>query len=81
MEKYEDNLTANPRIAISCWVTDPQTKTTRAYQFKGDVRFETSGIIFEEGCQWVKSMKPQVQPKAAVIVKVTSIYNLEPHAR
>ena len=81
MDKTKANLTVNPRIAISCWITDPETKTTQAYQFKGDARFETSGKFFEEGCQWVKSLKPQVQPKAAVIVKVTSIYNLEPHSK
>ncbi len=56
LDKTKANLKANPRIAISCWVTDPQTKTTRAYQFQGDPRFETSGMIFEEGCEWVKSV-------------------------
>ena len=81
MEKTEANLKANPRVAISCWDLNPQTKINRGYQFKGDARFETSGKVFEEGCQWVKSLKPQVQPKAAIIVKVTSIYNLEPHAK
>ena len=81
MEKTEANLKANPRLAISCWDLNPQTKINRGYQFKGDARFETSGRVFEEGCQWVKSLKPQVQPKAAIIVKVTSIYNLEPHAK
>jgi predicted pyridoxine 5'-phosphate oxidase superfamily flavin-nucleotide-binding protein len=76
MEKTEANLQTNPRIAISCWDVNPETKVSRAYQFKGDARFEYSGKLFDEGCQWVKSRKPEIQPKAAV----TSIYNLEPHA-
>ena len=58
---------SKPRIAISCWATDPKTKTTRAYQFQGDTRFETSGMIFEEACEWVKSVKLQVQQIEAVI--------------
>jgi predicted pyridoxine 5'-phosphate oxidase superfamily flavin-nucleotide-binding protein len=81
MEKTEANLKANPRVAISCWDLNPQTMVNRGYQFKGDTRFEYSGMVFEEGCQWVKSLKPQIQSKAVIIVKVTSIYNLEPHAK
>jgi predicted pyridoxine 5'-phosphate oxidase superfamily flavin-nucleotide-binding protein len=81
MEKTEANLKANPRVAISCWDLNPQTKVNRGYQFKGDASFEYSGKVFEEGCQWVKSLKPQIQSKAVIIVKVTSIYNLEPHAK
>ena len=81
MEKTEANLKANPRVAISCWDVNWQTMEARGYQFKGDARFETSGKIFEEGCQWVKALLPKVQSKAAIIVKVTSIYNLEPHAK
>jgi len=81
MGKTKANLKENPQIAISCWVTDPQTDATRAYQFKGVARFETSGKVFTEGCQWVKSIKPMAQSKSAVIVKVHSIYNLDPFAK
>ena len=78
MEKTETNLKANPRVAISCWDLNPETKVNRGYQFKGDARFEYSGKIFEEGCQWVKSLRPQVQPKAAIIVKEASHTSYEP---
>ena len=81
MEKTEANLKANPKVAISCWDVNWQTMEARGYQFKGDVKFEYSGKIFDEGCQWVKSKMPKIQPKAAIIVKVDSIYNLEPHAK
>ena len=79
MDKTEANMKANPRMAISCWVMNPETKAARAYQFKGDAHFEHTGEIFEEGCKWVKSQMPQINPKAAVIVKVTEIFDLEPH--
>jgi predicted pyridoxine 5'-phosphate oxidase superfamily flavin-nucleotide-binding protein len=81
MEKTEANLKANPRVAISCWDVNWQTMEARGYQFKGEARFETSGKLFEEGCEWVKKLLPNVQSKAAVIVKVTEIYDLEPHAK
>ncbi len=81
MEKTEANLKANPRVAISCWDVNWQTMVARGYQFKGDARFEYSGKIFDEGCQWVKTLLPKVQSKAAIIVKVALIYNLEPHAK
>jgi uncharacterized protein len=81
MEKTEANLKAKACVAISCWEVNWQTMAARGYQFKGDVRFETSGKIFDEGCHWVKALLPQVQPKEAIIVKVTSVYNLEPHAK
>ncbi len=78
MQKSEANLKENPRIAISCWYIDPQTHAAHAYQFKGNARIEDSGKIFEEGRQWVKSAMPVINSKAAVIVKVTEVFNLEP---
>ena len=81
MEKTEANLKANPKVAISCWDVNWQTMEARGYQFKGEAKFEYSGKIFNEGCQWVKSILPPIQPKAAIIVKVDSIYNLEPGAK
>jgi predicted pyridoxine 5'-phosphate oxidase superfamily flavin-nucleotide-binding protein len=81
MEKTEANLKANPHVAISCWDVNWQTMAARGYQLKGDARFEYSGKYFDEGCQWVKSLLPQVQSKAAIIVKVTSIYDLEPRVK
>jgi len=78
MQKTEANLKENPRISVACWYIDPETHAAHAYQFKGDARIETSGPIFEEGRQWVKAAMPVIDSKAAVIVKVTDVYNLEP---
>jgi predicted pyridoxine 5'-phosphate oxidase superfamily flavin-nucleotide-binding protein len=79
MEKTEANIKANPKVAVSCWFTNPETKLSQGYQFKGEATFEYSGTRFDEGYQWVKSLKPDIHPKAAIIVKVTSVYDLVPH--
>ena len=77
MKKTEENLKANPRVAVSVWDVNWETMVAKGYQFKGDARFEYSGKIFDEGCEWVKSMMP-VTSKAAIVVKVTSIYDIAP---
>lgn len=77
MKKTEANLKANPKVAVSFWDVNWETMAAKGYQFKGDAKFEYSGKIFEEGCNWVKSMLP-INPKAAIVVKVTSIYDLAP---
>jgi predicted pyridoxine 5'-phosphate oxidase superfamily flavin-nucleotide-binding protein len=74
MKKTEENIKANPRVAISVW--DMETYT--GYQFKGSARIETSGSVFDEGVNMVKSMMPSLSPKAAVIVTVDSIYVTSP---
>lgn len=78
MDKTKKNLVENPRIAISFWYIDPETKAAQAYQLKGNARFETSGNYFDEGVRWVKNVKPEITPNAAIIVKVTEVFNLEP---
>ena len=74
MKKTEENIKANPRVAISVWDMD----TFAGYQLKGSARIETSGSLFDDGVNMVKSMMPQLSPKAAVIVKVDSIYVTSP---
>ncbi|MBC8521140.1 MAG: pyridoxamine 5'-phosphate oxidase family protein, partial [Methanomicrobia archaeon] len=74
MKKTEENLKANPKVAISVWDLD----TLTGYQFKGSARLETSGSVFDDGVKMVKSMMPELSPKAAVIVKVDTIYVTSP---
>ena len=50
----------------------------KGYQFKGSARVETSGSVFDDGVKKVKSMMPELSPKAAVIVKVDSVYVTSP---
>ena len=70
MNKTRANIEDNPVVAISVW----DLEEGMGYQFKGKARIETTGILFEEGTQWVKSKRPQANPKAAIIVKVDEIY-------
>lgn len=76
MNKTRANIEANPNVAVAVW----DMETLKGYQFKGTAQFETSGKIFDEGVQMVKSMMPQLTPKAALIVEVKQIYNLTPGA-
>ena len=74
MKKTLDNIKANPRVAVSVWDYDG----LKGYEFKGNARVETSGNVFEDSVKMVKSVFPQFDAKAAVIVKVASIYNVTP---
>jgi predicted pyridoxine 5'-phosphate oxidase superfamily flavin-nucleotide-binding protein len=72
MKKALENIKANPKVAVSVWDYD----SIKGYEFKGNARIETSGKAFEEGVKMVKSVFPQFDAKAAVVVKVDSIYDV-----
>lgn len=74
MKKTMENLKTNPRIAVSVW----KAGDSKGYQFKGNVKIETSGRNFEDGVKMVKAKEPKLSPKAAVIVRVKSIYSITP---
>jgi len=74
MKRTEENIKANSKIAVSVW----DMESLKGYEFKGNARIETSGKVFDEGVKMVKSMMPQLSPKAAVIVTVSSIYVRSP---
>ena len=69
MKKTVENIKANPKVAVSIWDFDG----LKGYEFKGNARIETSGSAFDESVKMVKSVFPQLDAKAAVIVKVDSI--------
>jgi predicted pyridoxine 5'-phosphate oxidase superfamily flavin-nucleotide-binding protein len=70
MNKTRKNIESNPQVSISVWSMEDQI----GYQFKGKARIETSGPIFDNGIKWVKSRRPQTDPRAAIIVKIEEIY-------
>jgi predicted pyridoxine 5'-phosphate oxidase superfamily flavin-nucleotide-binding protein len=72
MKKALENVKANPKVAVSVWDYD----SIKGYEFKGNARIETSGKAFEEGVKMVKSVFPQFDAKAAIVVKVDSIYDV-----
>jgi predicted pyridoxine 5'-phosphate oxidase superfamily flavin-nucleotide-binding protein len=70
MNKTRANLEANPVAAISVW----DLELHMGYQFKGKVRIETTGEVFEKGKQLVKTRRPQAIPRAAIILTVNEIF-------
>jgi predicted pyridoxine 5'-phosphate oxidase superfamily flavin-nucleotide-binding protein len=70
MYKTRQNIAENPMVAVSFW----SMEAGYGYQFKGKSRIETSGKLFDEATQWVKSRVPHFHPKAIVVVKVDEIY-------
>jgi len=75
LNKTRHNIAENPWVAISYWSARTHGN---GYQLKGKARVETSGTIFEETLEWLKSKRPPPphQPKAVVIVKVEEIYHI-----
>ena len=74
MRKTLENIQANPKVAVSVWDFDG----LKGYEFKGIAKIETAGNAFEEGVRMVKSMLPQLDARAAVVVKIDSIYDVTP---
>ena len=76
MKMTVENIKANPKVAVSVW----DMAGMKGYEFKGDARIESSGNIYDEGVKWVKAVMPDfpVTPKAAVVVKVISVYETSP---
>lgn len=68
MHKTRQNIEVNPVVAVSVWFE------STGYQFKGKATVETAGKTFDEGVKWTKSRSPQLNPKAAVIVKLDEMY-------
>jgi len=70
LNKTRANIEANPWVAITVWSMEHHG----GYQFKGKARIETQGSIFEDGVKMVKAGRPEMNPRAAVVVKVEEIY-------
>jgi predicted pyridoxine 5'-phosphate oxidase superfamily flavin-nucleotide-binding protein len=70
MDKGARNLEENPRLAICVW--DLETK--RAYQIKGTAEVQRSGQVYDDTVAWVHETKPDTDPKAAVVLRVSNVY-------
>ncbi|ABS54815.1 pyridoxamine 5'-phosphate oxidase-related, FMN-binding [Methanoregula boonei 6A8] len=66
------NIKENPRVALTFW------GEKGGYQIKGTVTIHTSGTIFTEDVAWVKSLKATLEPKSAIVMKITGVYTIKP---
>ncbi len=73
MNKSLENLKNNPQATVA--VGDI---SECPYQFKGMVEIHESGKYFDDAVEWAKSVMTQLAPKAAVLLKVTEIYSVQP---
>lgn len=72
--KTRANIEENPVASLTFW--DPETR--EGYQVKGKVQVYTSGPVFEEVVSRVKSIRPTLKTKAAVVIRVEEIYTVKP---
>ena len=72
MNKTRANIDENPLVAVSVWAPEEPV----GYQFKGKARIETGGTIFEECRRWVQSRRPNIEPRAAIVVEIEEIYTI-----
>ena len=73
MNKTFENLKNNPQAAIAV-----SNVTECPYQFKGSIEIHESGKYFEDAVEWAKSVMAQLNPKAAVLLKIEEIYSVQP---
>ena len=73
MNKTFENLKNNPQAAIAV-----SNVSECPYQFKGRVEIYESGKYFEDAVNWAKSVMAQLNPKAAVLLKIEEIYSVQP---
>lgn len=68
MQKSLMNMKENPRIAISYW------GEKGGFQIKGTVALHTDDQVYKDTVAWVKGMKPTLNPKTAIVIKITDVY-------
>lgn len=67
--KTEQNLKENPRMSFVV------IEDKKAYQIKGSTETHTQGPVFDDTVSWVKEKRPDMYPKAGVLINVEEIYN------
>lgn len=62
------NLKENPKIALTWWGDKD------GFQIKADITIHTDDDIYREDVRWVKSIKDTLNPKSAIVAKITAVY-------
>lgn len=66
--KTLNNLKENPKISLTWWGDKD------GFQIKADITIHTDDDIFRENVRWVKSIKDTLNPKSAIVAKITAVY-------
>jgi uncharacterized protein len=74
MHKSLTNMQENPRVAISYW------GEKGGFQIKGTVTLHVNDQVHKDTVTWVKSIKETLNPKTALVVKITDVYAVKPGA-
>ncbi len=72
MQKSLSNMQENPRVALAYW------SEKGGFQIKGTVTLHKDDQIFKDDVAWVKGMKPTLNPKTAIVMKITDVYVVKP---
>ncbi len=72
MKKTLQNIKENPHVALTFWGENG------GFQLKGTVTLHTDDQIFKDDVAWVKSMKPNLNPKGALVMKITEVFAVKP---
>jgi hypothetical protein len=70
-DKTLKNMQENPHIAIAYW------GDKGGYQIKGTIEIHKGDKVYEDDVAWVKSFSPKLEPKSAVVMKVTEVYHVK----
>jgi len=80
LNKTKNNIEENPRVAIV--VSDEEKHD--GYQFKGKIKIEYSGTIFEETEKFMRDFSkaadidPPILPKGAAVFTIEEVYSVKP---
>jgi hypothetical protein len=62
------NLQENPKIALAWW------GEKGGFQIKATISIHTNDEIFRQNVEWVRSINPMLNPKSAIVGKITGVY-------
>ncbi|MBN1474354.1 MAG: pyridoxamine 5'-phosphate oxidase family protein [Syntrophaceae bacterium] len=67
-DKTLKNLKENPKIALAWWGEKD------GFQLKADITIHTDDEIFRKNVEWVHRIKDTLNPKSAIVGKITGVY-------
>ncbi|MEG3224839.1 MAG: flavin-nucleotide-binding protein [Methanobacteriales archaeon Met13] len=73
MLKTRKNLETNPQVSIIV-----ENASECPYQFKGIAEVYESGKYLDTVIEWAENAMTKLNPKAAILVKITDIYSVKP---